>query len=87
MNAPTAPSRTARPAAATRALVEFPDLAAKAIEYLCVLSPSFSLAPNEASSVAALMRVVQLLLALSEQLERRHLLRSKCYRRLSKSDL
>ncbi|OYU46574.1 MAG: hypothetical protein CFE44_01420 [Burkholderiales bacterium PBB4] len=58
MNAPTAPSRTARPAAVTRALAEFPDLAAKATEYLCGLSASFSLAPNEASSVVALMRVV-----------------------------
>ena len=33
-------------------------MAAKALEFLSVLSPSFSLAPDEASSVVALMRVV-----------------------------
>jgi CRP/FNR family cyclic AMP-dependent transcriptional regulator len=41
-----------------RAVAEFPDLASKAIEFLTMRSPSFTLTADEASNVVSLMRIV-----------------------------
>lgn len=59
MNTAAIPPNAARQQASTRALAEFPNHATKAVELLTLRSPSFSLAANEASWIASLMRLVQ----------------------------
>lgn len=59
MNTAAPNPNAARQQASTRAIVEFPNHAAKAVELLTMRSPSFSLAANEAAWIASLMRLVQ----------------------------
>jgi CRP-like cAMP-binding protein len=51
-------SNAARPAAQTRPITDFPELAAKSAEFLRVCSPTFKLTPQEAECIVALMRAV-----------------------------
>lgn len=53
MNSPT------RTTPNTRSILDFPDLAAKAVELLSSGKSAFTLAPNEASYIVSLMRLVQ----------------------------
>lgn len=59
MNSAATNPNAARQQASTRAISEFPNHAAKAVELLTMRSPSFSLAANEAAWIASLMRLVQ----------------------------
>jgi CRP-like cAMP-binding protein len=59
MNPSSTPPNAPRPTTASRAIADFPDLAAKTAEFLGQRIPGFALAPHEAACIVALMILVR----------------------------